>query len=421
MEKILLLIADDNQFKQENYHLSRFIRLDKLLFETILSPNYKELEFKPEFYTEFKTEHLGQRKLLISEIEFITLYGNLSKKILYIGAGPGIHIPYLSSLFPTHKFILWDPVFSNKKMENENIKMFNIRIENIKKFEENIAKFDRSNFIEIHTKIFTDKDAELYTNDNFLFISDIRTISNIEEIDIKNKDVEENMRLQEKWVEIIKPTMSMLKFKLPFSEINKKKIFTEYKYLDGDLYIQAWSKHSNETRLITDGKFKKCYNPYIYEKNMLFFQKIARESYYDNDIENSYEYDHCYDCTREIEVLNKYIKEKTGNDGNILKMKREIDEESNQMMIPGKLLRNIPINKEIVEHYKNSTTNNKAIHILAQSIYDNPSIIPNYLLTDYSLNKEDKNALMIAIETGNFKIASKLKNNNFNIVDLKNK
>ena len=43
--------------------------------------------------------HLGQRKLLLTEVSFLTGHGNLSKNIVYIGAAPGHHIEFLSTLF----------------------------------------------------------------------------------------------------------------------------------------------------------------------------------------------------------------------------------------------------------------------------------------------------------------------------------
>lgn len=49
-----------------------------------------------------------QRKLLMSDILFLTNYGEQSDIVVYVGAAPGLHIPFLSSLFPTHTFILID-------------------------------------------------------------------------------------------------------------------------------------------------------------------------------------------------------------------------------------------------------------------------------------------------------------------------
>jgi hypothetical protein len=70
--------------------------------------------------------HWGQRKLLLSEIQFLTKYydlfdNNKKKYVLYVGAAHGIHIPVLSKLFPELNFILYDPSKFRIK-ENDKIK-----------------------------------------------------------------------------------------------------------------------------------------------------------------------------------------------------------------------------------------------------------------------------------------------------------
>jgi cap2 methyltransferase len=46
---------------------------------------------------------------LLVEIYFLTTYGHLSRNVVYAGAAPGMHIQYLSNLFPNHNFHLYDP------------------------------------------------------------------------------------------------------------------------------------------------------------------------------------------------------------------------------------------------------------------------------------------------------------------------
>src|SRR5688572_5255739 len=54
--------------------------------------------------------HWGQRKLLLSEIEFLTWHAFHGCAVVYAGAAPGTHIPYLCKLFPwVQKWILYDP------------------------------------------------------------------------------------------------------------------------------------------------------------------------------------------------------------------------------------------------------------------------------------------------------------------------
>ena len=55
--------------------------------------------------------HWGQRKLILSEIEFFTEYTSpwYPALVLYAGAAPGHHILLLSEMFPKLHFILVDP------------------------------------------------------------------------------------------------------------------------------------------------------------------------------------------------------------------------------------------------------------------------------------------------------------------------
>jgi len=118
------------------------------------------------------TLHLGQRKLLLNEILFLTNYGHLSNKIVYAGAAPGIHIRYLSSLFPDHTFELWD-----SSPFDDSLNYHKLQGENKK--------------IKIYNEYFADDSAKKYKDENILFWSDIRTVGeNIED------DVVENMKMQ---------------------------------------------------------------------------------------------------------------------------------------------------------------------------------------------------------------------------------
>lgn len=54
--------------------------------------------------------HWGQRKLLLSEIEFLTLFSEPGVTVVYAGAAPGTHTASLARLFPeVHQFVLVDP------------------------------------------------------------------------------------------------------------------------------------------------------------------------------------------------------------------------------------------------------------------------------------------------------------------------
>ena len=152
--------------------------------------------------------HLGQRKLLLAEIQFLTQCSEKAKNIIYVGAAPGHHITYLSELFPNNIFHLYDPR--------------NFAINQTDKININVEYFDCASI----------------SFDNFILISDIRQNITTSMTDIfKNKIIIEDMNLQQSWVEKLKPTASLLKFRLP-TDCNN------YEYLDGTIIEQPWTPES---------------------------------------------------------------------------------------------------------------------------------------------------------------------------------
>jgi hypothetical protein len=180
----------------------------------------------------------------MSEILFLTKYGHLSNTVVYAGAAPGNHIPYLATLFPTHKFILWDP-----------------------------AKFaiKEQKMIEIHTGYFTDDIAQQLAREQPLFISDVRSGNDDMSFSEFEAEVHKNNQMQARWIELIKPKMSMLKFRVPYGT----PVSDCYEYLAGEVLVQPWApQFSGETRLITDGSAKCVYVGY--EHKMHWFNNVYR-------------------------------------------------------------------------------------------------------------------------------------------------
>lgn len=225
--------------------------------------------------------HWGQRKLLIMEIYFMTKYSHLSDTVVYIGASPGTHLKYMAKFWKNHKFYLYDPTPFNKSLSNyKNIFM--------------------------HQKLFTMEDAEYWKDKNILFISDIRSLPFVSE---KNYDMDDyiynDMLLQKKFTDIIKPVMASFKFRLPYKE-------GDMDYYDGKIYLQPWSTLTGtETRLFTNCSCTKTYNFKEYESKMFYHNKINRIKLY--KIDNSeflnlkkIGYDHCFDCHLEIYILYKF-------------------------------------------------------------------------------------------------------------------
>lgn len=222
--------------------------------------------------------HSGQRKLLLVETEFLTEFGKLAKTVVYAGAAPGIHIRILAKMFPDNTFELYDPRPFSKRLEN---------VPNI----------------HIHQDYFTDEVAAKYKSTPSLFICDIRSG------DSGDRDFEEhvttNMQSQMRWVEIMHPIQSLLKFRLPFTP-------GVTKYLDGKLVLQPWAPvMSAECRLVTDGKSTRDYDHTVHEQTLYRHNIAGRLQTYDHPFPTPVRapgVDRCYDCTSEITILGDWFR-----------------------------------------------------------------------------------------------------------------
>lgn len=226
--------------------------------------------------------HWGQRKLLLSEIEFLTKFGVSGSTVVYAGAAPGTHIHYLIELFPELKFVLVDPApFSSKLTKSQRCL--------------------------VRQELFTDDLAQEYARcDKVLFVCDIRSCdySLLSDPDVEDK-VLEDMRSQQRWHDIIQPIKSMLKFRLPWTQG-----CTEY--LAGDVYLQAFGPTTTtETRLVPYGHGRVLWNNKKYEEQMFYFNTVTRVARYAHSMpvgKPGYGLDYCYDCRSEVEILSEYLR-----------------------------------------------------------------------------------------------------------------
>ena len=267
-----------------NYEKAKFL-------SRILLPNAKREKYYRRTYEFKKTLHWGQLKLMLTEIEFLSnvlidfqkQFKNnkeLTIHVLYIGAAPGNHIEYLSKMFNTIHFDLYDP---------------------------NEFAITDSKSVTTHVQFFTNKDAEEWnkkekTNKYLAMISDIRT----EPADDKN--IRQNMNMQLDWWKIIQPDICMFKFRLPW-EGNK---FTEYP--EGDIYIQPYpGPTSIETRLIVEKGAKMInYDNKKYEEQCFYHNNVMRKKHYscllgDELTLEKDSIDNCYDCVSLVSILDRYL------------------------------------------------------------------------------------------------------------------
>ncbi len=224
-------------------------------------------EFKPAL-------HWGQLKLFLSEMEFLTKVVRDAKgrKIIFVyaGAAPGEHTEYLASLFKNVRFELYDP---------------------------NEFKIKDNDQIHTHVEFFTEKTAEYWAKypDIYLaFCSDIRTEPPTEE------NIKRNMKMQLEWWKIMRPELSMFKFRLPWEAGS-----TEYP--EGDIYVQAYpGPSSSETRLICkkDAAIKQ-YDNNEYEEACSYHNTVIRSYNYPNAIGAAL--DKCYDCASFEYIVSEYL------------------------------------------------------------------------------------------------------------------
>jgi hypothetical protein len=286
----------------QNRHCSLFSQDQDLPFD--LEIDLKDKKHKETYDPKFKSTtntHLGQRKLLLSEIQLLTDHYTTSSAhptVLYIGSAPGSHLKILSDLFPHVKFILYDGA------------KFDIILKNYP------AKF------EIHEGadgFFTTEKCKLLkqklvgSKTPLIFVSDIRLGEATH--DAFENAVARDMRSQEEWVQILQPHLSLLKFRMSYNMKHGEKI----EYLKGTLLYGIWAPtESGETRLLVrkaDVKKRAQYDFKDYEETMFFHNKHKRSycyadalAKYGKYISTNNAYCPCFDCYAELTILDEYTQ-----------------------------------------------------------------------------------------------------------------
>jgi len=269
--------------------------------------------------------HWGQKKLLLSEIQFFTrICKTLNTKslkdyaVVYIGAAAGHHMPILYNLFPDLIWLLYDPAPFSKDITKHPTK-------------------DKSVFV--YNMYFTDDTLEHVRKNcqgrKILFISDIR-------VETKEEDIIKDMRNQAFWGTELNSPFMLHKFRLPYEELEtipksnlqfklNDKLFinpnlktTKYKnmlYLKGDIYLQIFPPpYSGELRLFVEqknGKYEFAEYDYLdIENRLVYFNSYIRPYFYcsnDDKICKEYKYinyipgyDTSVECLMEYKVVMDY-------------------------------------------------------------------------------------------------------------------
>lgn len=253
-------------------------------FSRILKPDAPSLPYERRKTVFKRALHWGQLKLMLTEIEFLSLVLKRYKDahdvrpiyMVYAGAAPGHHIIWLSKIFPMIHFELYDP---------------------------NDFVVKDSEMIKTHVQFFTNDDAKIWNDDTkyVVFCSDIRTEPATEE------NVKVNMDMQLTWWKLIQPQLTMVKFRLPWHDG-----FTEYPR--GDIYIQPYpGPTSTETRLFIERDAPMhLYDNKLYESQLFYHNSETRLMKFHSVLGDNLSIEHdgidnCYDCISFIEVVNGYL------------------------------------------------------------------------------------------------------------------
>lgn len=250
--------------------------------------------------------HIGQRKLLLSEIQCLTRWqqehSDLVDKgpiVLYVGAAPGTHLLLLSRMFPNAYFMLYDGAKFDRQLERYP-----------QTFELNQTFVTTDLIKTLKKRRFTSP----FTASRLVFISDIRL--GAADAHSFESGVTRDMQMQEEWMEILRPSMSLLKFRMSYHLKHGEAI----SYTKGDILYGIWPKEtSGETRLLVrqrDIGTKQTYDFKYYEQSMFFHNKYARpycftEAQHDKILKSfvfadKNNYCPCYDCMAELRTLQEY-------------------------------------------------------------------------------------------------------------------
>jgi hypothetical protein len=251
-----------------------------------LDDNFPSLTYQDRRQRPTSTLHLGQIKLFLTILQFLTKYipKNKETHIVYPGSAYGQNIHILSKLFPNCYWYLIDP-------NNFYVKLH-----------------DNNKILYMSNTFFTNENAHYFKkklkNKFTVFICDTRNLDTFDNRDLKEFKYDKDMYYQYNWCKIFNADISFLKFRIP-------RFPNEYTYFDGELFIQPFAPvTTNETRLVVKKNAKdKIYYLNDYEDKLYYHNRILRVCNYSKLHNYKYKYFcNCFDCTSFFLILENYIK-----------------------------------------------------------------------------------------------------------------
>jgi hypothetical protein len=211
---------------------------------------------------QLRNVHLGQRKLLLSEVQLLTEHyrGRAPKHplLVYVGAAPGTHLLFLLELFPHVRFVLYDGAPFDPALARHPSGAFDVRG----------AFFTDATCKQVLQRSLEDKRPVVFVSD---IRSDGRDAASFEQ------QVMWDLMSQRRWVELLRPALSLLKFRLPFTLHPGDAV----PYLRGRLLFGIWPpRASAETRLLVRradiDRADATYDYEAYERTLFFHNRFTR-------------------------------------------------------------------------------------------------------------------------------------------------
>ena len=225
-------------------------------------------------------EHWGQRKLLLSDIEFLTEYGEPGCTVVYAGVGANAHTDILASnFFPEYKWVLIDSCkFNHKYTANVTVRK--------ERFCDDIAK-------------------EFADTEKVLFIGDPHSASDPDlGVEVRHDMLLKDLQCLKAWILAMGPKAALIKFRLPYQRGSTE-------FLDGTMYLPVFgAPTSSETRLAIPNPSidrVRVYDHSWYEDVMFYHNTVRRTTYFHHNVDGE-GLDHCYDCASEIYIFRDYLQ-----------------------------------------------------------------------------------------------------------------
>lgn len=222
------------------------------------------------------TRHFGQRKLLLSEVEFLSRRLRPGDTVVYVGAAPGIHVPFLAALFQRERprFELYDPrEFRMREPGNIPKQLPSWNPAGSDATPQVQDRHQTLKTIATHREFFTEATARQYAGrDDVLLVSDIRTGTDGPELP-SDATVAADMAEQERWVFAMEPRAILLKYRLNYTRAEP------VPYIEGRVCLQAWTgTHSTEARLEAARPYRRApADARAHEERMFYLNTVLRE------------------------------------------------------------------------------------------------------------------------------------------------